>query len=309
MCKAYAVFEGGEVSSLIPFVDDNKKPAMPRSAPTIINDSFGAITRDGADNCQAQASALVSILNERAGRPLYLASVDPVILPMMRKIDPRCQSFVFNWETNPRLNLPNDWETFLGGLTAKQRAQFRRFIRLGETEGMEFQFLEEADDVATATRRSLEQRRQVWSDHKLFEEASDFQQRPEWDDFLVEVAHSLATSGMAVCGQLEYEGRVVAACLMHRRHDRLLGYHRTAERTQMSLGAIFDAFSIKDAIERGVSVFEFGRGAEDYKYQRGAVDVALCDVVVGHANVAALMVMALRVVPELVRGHFRTKRH
>lgn len=282
---------------------------MPRSAPTTINDSFRAITRDGADNFQAQASAVVSILNERAGRPLYLASVDPVILPMMRKVDPRCQSFVVSWETNPRLNLPVDWETFLGGLTPKQRAKLRRFIRLGETESMEFRFLEEAADVAAATRQSLEQRRRVWSDHKLFEETSDFQQGPEWDEFLVEVAHSLATSGMAVGAQLEYEGRVVAAGLLLRRQDRLLGYHRSSERTQMSVGAIFDAFSIKGAIERGVSVFEFGRGAEDYKYQLGVVDVALCDVVVGHANVATLMVMAVRVVPELVSGHFRAKRH
>ncbi len=294
---------------MIPFVDDKKKPAMLRSAPTVINDSFGAITPQGSDNRQAQASAIVSILNERGGRPLYLASVDPVILPMMRKLDPRCQSFVYGWETNPRLNLANDWETFLGGLTAKQRAQHRRFIRLSETEHMEYRFLEEATDVATATRHSLEQRRQIWSEHNLFEETSDFQQRPEWDDFLVEVAHSLATSGMAACGQLHYEGRVIAACLMLRGPDRLLGYHRSAERTQMSVGAIFDTLSVKDAIERGVSVFELGHGAEAYKYQRGAVDVALCNVVVGYANVATLLVMALRVVPELVRAHLRARRH
>jgi CelD/BcsL family acetyltransferase involved in cellulose biosynthesis len=166
---------------------------------------------------------------------------------------------------------------------------------------MRFRFLDEAEAVAETTRFSLAQRRRVWSDHDLYEETSPLQKEPLWDEFLIDAARSLAAAGLALSGELTKDGEIVAAGLLLQRQDRLLGYHRSSERSQMGFGGIFDALSIRAAIERGTRTMYFGRGAEEYKYQLGVVDNVLCDVVLGHANLASLATVATRVLPDLVR--------
>jgi CelD/BcsL family acetyltransferase involved in cellulose biosynthesis len=172
---------------------------------------------------------------------------------------------------------------------------------------MTFRFLDGADDVAETIRFSLAQRRRVWSDHDLFEETSPMQREPRWDAFLVDAAGALAAAGLALAGELVMDGEIVAAGLLLQREDRLLGYHRSSERSQMGFGGIFDALSIRAAIERGTRTMCFGRGAEEYKYQLGVVDSVLCDVVVGHANPASLATVATRVLPDLVREFVRNR--
>ena len=274
---------------------------MPKSVPTAINDSFMVITGSAGQNLEAGALAITTTLETRRGRPLYLESVDPVLLPVIQRIDPKCQCLVIKWQTNPCIELPTDWETYLGRLTKKHRAKLRRLVRLADEGNMRFRYLDEADAVAETTRFSLAQRRRVWSDHNLYEETSPGQKEPLWDEFLIDAARSLAASGLALGGELTCDGAIVAAGLLLQRQDRLLGYHRSSERSQMGFGGIFDALSIRAAIERGTRTMYFGRGAEEYKYQLGVVDNVLCDVVVGHANLASLATIATRVLPDLVR--------
>ena len=69
----------------------------------------------------------------------------------------------------------------------------------------------------------------------------------------------------------------------------------------MKFGQIFDVLLLQDAIGRGVRTIEMGRGSEAWKYHLGATDVAICDVVVGHARLATLATMVARVTPFLAR--------
>jgi len=128
-----------------------------------------------------------------------------------------------------------------------------------------------------------------------------FQRGPAWDEFLVDAAGALAGAGLALVDELVWEGHVVASTLWLQRGDWLLGYHRAAERSQMKFGQIFDVLLLQDAIGRGVRTIEMGRGSEAWKYHLGATDVAVCDVVVGHARLATLATMVARVTPFLAR--------
>jgi CelD/BcsL family acetyltransferase involved in cellulose biosynthesis len=245
----------------------------------------------------------------RNGRPLYLESVDPVLLSVVQRIDPRCQCLVVKWQTNPYIELPADWEAYLKRLPQKQRTRLRRSVRLADEGNMRLRFLDEAEAVAETTRFSLAQRRRVWSEHDLYEETSPMQKEPLWDEFLVDAARTLATAGLAVTSELEMDGEIVAAALWLQREDRLLGFHRSSERSQVGFGGILDALSIRAAIERGTRTMFLGRGAEEYKYQLGVADSALCDVVIGHANLASLATMGTRVLPDLVRGFVKNRIH
>jgi CelD/BcsL family acetyltransferase involved in cellulose biosynthesis len=248
---------------------------------------------------QASAEAVAAVLDDRAGRPLLLESVSPVLVPVLRRIDPRCNGLVVDWDTNPRLELTGDWEEYLGRLTGSQRADVRRLARRGAE--MQLRSVHQADEVAASTRLSLEQRRRVWSESGLVDKMSPFQREPAWDEFLVDAARSLAEVGLASVCELVCEGDVVASILWLQRGAWLLCYHRSAERSQMKFGQIFDVLLLQDAIGRGARTIEMGRGSEAWKYHLGATDVAICDIVVGHARLATLATMAARVTPFLAR--------
>jgi CelD/BcsL family acetyltransferase involved in cellulose biosynthesis len=296
-----ALFEDSELCSVFPLNDSGKKWSVPRSAPIGINDSFHVIAPEARQSPEVEAFAVTSAVEERGGRPLYLEMVDPVLITTIQRIDPRCNCFVDSWETNPRVDLPAQWDSYLDQLNAKQRARLRREVRRADEGNMTFRYLDEPDAVAESTKRSLLQRRRVWSDSGLFDDVSPSQKNPRWDEFLIDAARSLAASGLALSGELLVEGKVVAAGLLLRREDRLLGYHRSSERSPMRFGAIFDALSIRVAIERGVRVMEFGRGAEDYKYHFGVVDQPLCNVLVGHLNAPMLGAIGTLKAPPLLR--------
>lgn len=272
---------------------------MPRSAPTSANDSFAAIAPGAGHSLEASAQAVAAVLSDRAGRPLLLESVNPVLVTVLRRTDPRCNGLVVNWDTNPRLELSGDWEEYLGRLTGSQRADVRRLARRGAE--MQLRSVHQADEVAVSTRRSLEQRRRVWSETGLATKMSSFQREPAWDEFLVDAARSLAGTGLATVDELVFQGDVVASLLWLRRGAWLLAYHRSAERSQMKFGRILEVLSVQDAVGRGVRTIDLGRGSEAWKYRLGAADVAICDVVVGHARLATLATMAARVTPFLAR--------
>lgn len=186
------------------------------------------------------------------------------------------------------------------------RANLRRNTRRAYDANMGFRFLDEPDAVAESTRLSLAQRRRVWSAHGLFETMPPAQRDPIWDQFLTAAAHSLARSSLAVSAELFSGDQVLASMLLFRRQDRLLGYHRSSERSGKGFGGIFDALLLRAAIDRGVRLMDYGRGAESYKYRLGAVDDALCDVVIGHTRPHTLFTVGTRAMthlaPRLIRS-------
>jgi hypothetical protein len=271
----------------------------------LANDSFAAIAPHAEQSLLSSAQAVAAVLDDRAGRPLLLESVSPVLVPALRRTDPRCNGLVVNWDTNPRLELSGDWEEYLGRLTGSQRADVRRLVRRGAE--MQFRSVHQADEVAASTRLSLEQRRRVWSESGLVDKMSSFQREPAWDEFLVDAARSLAEVGLATVDELVREGDVVASALWLQRGDQLLAYHRSAERSQMNFGRILEALSLQGAVGRGVRTIELGRGSEAWKYRLGATDVAICDIVVGHARPATLATLGARVTPFLARRLVRRR--
>jgi CelD/BcsL family acetyltransferase involved in cellulose biosynthesis len=300
-CRVYALSQGSELCAVLPVVSDGRKPPLPGSAPPDINDSFDVITHDVQQNPEMAAMAIAAVLEERRGRPLYLQSVAPDLLATLQRVDARCKCLVIGWETNPRLVLPSSWEEYVERLGVNQRADLRRNTRRAAEGDMSFRFLAESDAVAESTRLGLAQRRRVWSEHGLFEKIPLAQREPIWDEFLIEAARSLAASGLALSGELVSDHEVVGSMLVLQRQDHFLGYCRSSERSVMGFGAIFDALFLRAAIDRGVHVMDYGRGGERYKYRLGAVDTALCDVVIGHARPITLFTIAARATPHLAR--------
>jgi hypothetical protein len=173
---------------------------------------------------------------------------------------------------------------------------------------MELRLIDQPNEVAASTRLSLEQRRRVWSESGLAAKMSPLQNQRAWDEFLVDAARSLAGAGLATVRELVFKGDVVASVLLLQRGACLLGYHRSAERSQMRFGLILEVLSVQEAIRRGVRTMELGRGSEAWKYHLGGRDVAVCDIVVGHARPGTLAVMACRATPYLARRLVRRSR-
>jgi hypothetical protein len=164
-CEVNGIFQGADLVAVLPLHDDGRRPSMPRSAPVSANDSFVAISADASHCLETSALAVAAVLNQRAGRPLFLESVSPVLVPMLRRLDPRCNGLVVNWDTSPCLDLSGGWEEHLSRLTGSQRADARRLARRGAE--MELRLIDQPNEVAASTRLSLEQRRRVWSESGL----------------------------------------------------------------------------------------------------------------------------------------------
>ena len=89
--------------------------------------------------------------------------------------------------------------------------------------------------------------------------------------FFRSVTARLAAAGWAQLWFLEHEGAAVAAflCLEYGGRVGLYNSGFDPARAQLAPGIVLLAHVIRDAIERGVPIFDFLRGEEPYKYGFG----------------------------------------
>ena len=166
----------------------------------------------------------------------------------------------------PVLELPPSWEAYLEGLSGKDRHELRRKMRKLERElpgtSVRSQATLDGWDGALAEFLRL---------HRLSKVGKARFMDERMEAFFQDATHALAAAGWARLWFLDWNGAAVASFLCFEHAGSVGLYNSGFDPTHAKLapGIVLLAHVIRDAIERGVPVFDFLRGEESYKYAFG----------------------------------------
>ncbi|HLZ10115.1 MAG TPA: GNAT family N-acetyltransferase, partial [Chloroflexota bacterium] len=174
-------------------------------------------------------------------------------------------------DVSPRLDLPGDWESYLLGLSKKDRHELRRKLRR----------LYSAGEVVVETVTDRAARATDVTDylnlHRLGAENKASFMTPAMEEFFRDLVDEFAPRGLLRLYFLTLNGvRVAAVILFDYRGEFLLynsGYDPAY--SHLSVGLLLKAFCIRDAIAEGRRGFDFLQGDEPYKYDLGATDTPI----------------------------------
>jgi CelD/BcsL family acetyltransferase involved in cellulose biosynthesis len=167
------------------------------------------------------------------------------------------------------LNLPATWEEYLEMLTPKQRRELgRKLRRLYEAGDIEYSTIEDRDAVQGAMDVFLKLLRDSREDKAAF-------MSPRMESFFRSIAGAMAEAGLLRFGVLKVN-RLPAACVMcFDYNDKVYLYNSGYDprHSYLSVGLLSKALSIRDSIARGRKTYDFLKGAEEYKYRLGGVEI------------------------------------
>jgi CelD/BcsL family acetyltransferase involved in cellulose biosynthesis len=171
----------------------------------------------------------------------------------------------------PVVNLPVDVdiETFLGGLGKKTRHEIRRKVR--RAEGVGPIRLESSDQPLADLETFIELHQKRWGVDGLFPDTPGGEQ----SRVLVRRMFELCEGGGPIRLSFLWVGdRRIAAGIHVQDSNGYLFYNAgiDPDARDLSPGVILVYVYIRQALERGITRFDFLRGDEPYKYEWGAVD-------------------------------------
>ena len=176
----------------------------------------------------------------------------------------------------PFTDLPASWEEFVSSLSKKRRHELRRKMRRAEAAGQMSQ------DVFTSPQ---EVGGMMPEFARLLRSSSEDKARfltPERQRFFEDAAVELAGRGHIRLSFLELNGVKVASNIVIDYRDAYLLYNSgyDPEYSDLSVGLVNKALTIKEGIEAGKRRFDFLRGTERYKYDLGAENRAVYQLTV-----------------------------
>lgn len=213
-----------------------------------------------------------ALLQHRAGestewdlRAIRAASPTLDILPRLcPAVGVRAQ--VEREDRSPVLELPASWDAYLERLGGKDRHELRRKIRKLERE---------MPGTSVRCHASPE----GWSDaldaflrlHRLSKVGKERFMDERMEAFFRDATGGLATAGWARLWFLDWNGVPVASflCLEYAGSVGLYNSGFDPLHAKLAPGIVLLARVIRDAIDRGIAVFDFLRGEEPYKYGFG----------------------------------------
>ena len=176
----------------------------------------------------------------------------------------------------PGVELPADWDEFLGGLSKKDRHELRRKLRRLEGAGdYRWYCCETAEEVEQKLDHFLELVR-------LSREDKDRFMTPKRESFFRSAIGAMADMGTVRLFFMELGGQNVASALCFDYGGSRMLYNSgfNPEYSYYSVGLLLKALCIRDAVEAGLPFFDFLRGDEPYKYDLGGKDYPLYRMVV-----------------------------
>jgi CelD/BcsL family acetyltransferase involved in cellulose biosynthesis len=170
----------------------------------------------------------------------------------------------------PVLELPGSWDAYLERLPGKDRHELRRKIRKLERE---------MPGTSVRAHASPE----GWNDalavflrlHRLSKAGKERFMDERMEAFFRDATRALAAAGWARLWFLEWDGAAVASFLCLETLASVRGsvglYNSGFDplHAKLAPGIVLLTHVIRDAINRGVAVFDFLRGEEPYKYSFG----------------------------------------
>ena len=178
-------------------------------------------------------------------------------------------------ERCPVLALPATWDAYLARLSGKDRHELRRKMRRLERElpavAVSSHAAVDGWDAALGRFLALHRRSKVGKARFMDE---------RMERFFLDATTALAERGWARLWFLESESAPVASFLCLEYGDRVGLYNSGFDpaHARLAPGIVLLAHVIRDAIERGVPVFDFLRGEESYKQDFGPTPEDLVNV-------------------------------
>src|SRR5262249_10101760 len=178
----------------------------------------------------------------------------------------------------PGLELPSSWEAYLERLSGKDRHELKRKVRKLERElpgtSVRSHASAEGWDAALAEFLRL---------HRLSKVGKARFMDERMEGFFREATRALAAAGWARLWFLDHDGAGVAAflCVEYRGSVGLYNSGFDPVHAKLAPGIVLLSHVIRDAIDRGVPVFDCLRGEEPYKYAFGPIPQDLFRLQVG----------------------------
>jgi len=175
----------------------------------------------------------------------------------------------------PVLKLPATWDAYLATLSGKDRHELRRKMRKLERELPGVTVRSHADvrgwDDALGAFLALHRRSKVGKARFMDE---------RMEHFFRDATSALVDRGWARLWFLESDGVPVASflCIEHGDSVGLYNSGFDPAHARLAPGIVLLAHVIRDAIERGVPVFDFLRGEESYKQDFGPSPETLLNI-------------------------------
>jgi len=172
----------------------------------------------------------------------------------------------------PKISLPGSWESYLSNLKKKYRHELKRKIkRISATGNINHYEIMDKNEIM----ENLDYFFQLMKSSSL--DKSEFM-TPDYQFFFTDLVDNLKLKDELVrLTFLEFDNIKVASSLSfvmnNTRYLYNSGYNPTF--SDLSVGLINHAYTIKLSIEQNIKFFDFMRGDERYKYHLGSVDSKL----------------------------------
>ncbi len=178
-------------------------------------------------------------------------------------------------DRSPITLLPSTWDEYLSTLRKKDRHELRRKLRRldGVNTARQYQCAEA--DVTCCMTDFFQLLRASSHDKDKFLTI-------EREDFFRDIASEFAERDQFKLFFLEVDNIRVASCICFDYAGSYLLYNSgyDPEYSALSVGLLNKALSLKEAIEEGKQSFDFLRGTERYKYNLGAKDQIVYQMVI-----------------------------
>ncbi len=181
------------------------------------------------------------------------------------------------YDVSVEMDLPETWDGYLAGLSAKQRHEVKRKLRrLEEVGKVNFRVISQGQDALTKLDIFVKMFRQSRQDKARFMTA-------RMETFFELLVKAMASAGLLRLGFLELNSVPVASVICFDYNDDMHLYNSGYDPrySQLSIGLLSKILCIKESIEQKRNKFDFLRGAEVYKYHLGGAEIPLykCDII------------------------------
>jgi CelD/BcsL family acetyltransferase involved in cellulose biosynthesis len=169
------------------------------------------------------------------------------------------------------MNLPAAFDAYLESLNTKQRHEVKRKLRrLMEEGNIKFSFVDKEPDLTIALDTFF----------KMFVESREDKATFLTDkmrQYFRDVVKAMAENGLLRLGVLELDNKPIAEILCFEYQNCLYLYNSgyAPQYVGLSAGVLSKVLAIKDCIEKGITRFDFLKGAEPYKAHIGGQEVPL----------------------------------
>jgi CelD/BcsL family acetyltransferase involved in cellulose biosynthesis len=192
----------------------------------------------------------------------------------------------------PHIALPEDFDAYLKGLSSSHRQNLRKHLRRLDDGEVELDEITDPARLPEVVERWQGFRRAQWEAQG--KDINPEHVSPRFAAFMLACLRELLPAGAALVWEFRVDERVVGTYVNFADADAFYWYLGGFDPAvvKLGLGKIAIGHGIRTSIAAGRARYDFGRGAEPYKYWYGAVDRPLVARVVGNGSARSRLALA-----------------